>query len=178
MSFNLSLWQVGTWTWQAHSAGVPCQDKKRQNNISSPERSAVFEISLRAAGSKWTIGAQSRNILLWLMTSDTRRLCDGWRSRPCKTHTNRGLSLGLIAVGSRLPTPDSKSWRVTKLSLTNQTWAPSKLPSARGETLKGLISKFVSQHDCISTLNSFLQINRFNLSLFCSGNPLKLFLFP
>ena len=75
------------------------------------------------------------------MTSDTCRICDAWRSRPCKTHTNRGskswsdrhrkqlertLSPWLISVFSL--SHGVKRWRMTKLSLTNH-W---KQPSARG----------------------------------------------
>ena len=91
--------------------GVPCQDKEEKNAFSSQERSAVFEISLRAAESKWTTGAQRQDILLWLMTGDTCRICDVWRSRPCKTHTNRG----------------SKSWSDRRRKQLERTLSPPDL---------------------------------------------------
>lgn len=44
--------------------------------------------------------ARTRDILLWLMTGDTCKICDLWRSCPCWSHTRRGISRGLIPAES------------------------------------------------------------------------------
>lgn len=43
---------------------------------------------------------RTRDILLWLMTGDTCKICDLWRSCPCWSHTWRGISRGLIPAES------------------------------------------------------------------------------
>ena len=44
--------------------------------------------------------ARTRDILLWLMTGDTCKICDLWRSCPCWSSTRRGISCVLIPAES------------------------------------------------------------------------------
>lgn len=43
---------------------------------------------------------RTQDTLLWLMTGDTCKICDLWRSCPCWSHTRRGISRGLILAES------------------------------------------------------------------------------
>lgn len=45
-------------------------------------------------------GDGTLDILLWLMTGDTCKICDLWRSCPCWSHTRRGISRGPIPAES------------------------------------------------------------------------------
>lgn len=82
----------GEFTHHVTAPAALGEDRCTMRDLDSGYQGSVCELL-------WT-WPQRQDILLWLMTGDTCKICDLWRSRPCWSHTRRGISRGLIPAES------------------------------------------------------------------------------